>query len=160
MSLVQDFPPELLFKVFDHVGDKYQEIVNIRRVSHRFQDLIDVRINDRAAKRRRTEDEETSQDIWKRCSDTFAARKRNRLPTDTPPRHLILPYFAQALRMNLLQTLVLTEDFLQDISLDWLGIHCTQVTSFELPHDDPEEQEMERFLQRCGPTMKSLKMTG
>ena len=82
-----------------------------------------------------------------------------RLDVDVPPRHLVLPYFTMYLKMDLLQTLVLSEDFVLDFSLDWLSIHCTQVTSFDLPHDvEDDKDEMVRFLQRRGATLKSLKM--
>ena len=163
MSIWDLLPDELCGIIFDHVGDKYQEIVNFRRVSQRFKDIIDKRNTSRVEKRKRmdfVEDEGTSQDLWQRCRDTFAARKRQRLATDVPPHQLVLPYFSVALQMDLLQTLVLTPEFKGDFSLDWLSIHCTQVTSFDLPHHVVDKDEMVRFLQRRGATLKSLKMPG
>ena len=94
MSIWDLLPDELCGIIFDHVGDKYQEIVNFRRVSQRFKALIDRRNTSRVEKRKRmdfVEDEGTSQDLWQRCRDTFAARKRQRLATDIPPRQLVLP---------------------------------------------------------------------
>jgi hypothetical protein len=73
------------------------------------------------------------------------------------PCQFVVPFFTQAMNFKYLHTLVLTEDFVNLFSLDFLSLHCPQVSSFELCHD-PEEEEITRFLECQRRTLKKLKI--
>jgi hypothetical protein len=68
--LLSDLPTELLNKIFDHVHDVYKEIVDIREVCHRFQEVVE----ERGFQRRREVTGSDGADIWKRCQETLALR--------------------------------------------------------------------------------------